>query len=135
MNTHTPGPWIATGFKNTIVNDSNGNTLALRPSHDGSVGNAIANARLIAAAPDLLEACELLLGRLDEDEDQNASGSEIPPALPSRKQQGCNNEQATSLRAGTRLPLSNTMPTPLLLTHALRTLRLRTRPRRDAALD
>ncbi len=72
MNTHTPGPWIATGFKNTIVNDSNGNTLALHPSHDGSVGNAIANARLIAAAPDLLAACELLLGRLDEDEDQNA---------------------------------------------------------------
>lgn len=57
---HTPGPWIATGFKNTVVNDSQGNTIALHPSHDGSVENAIANARLIAAAPDLLE-CAMAL--------------------------------------------------------------------------
>lgn len=53
---HTPGPWIATGYKSTVVNDSQGNTLAIHPSHDGSVETAQANARLIAAAPDLLAA-------------------------------------------------------------------------------
>lgn len=69
---HTPAPWVATGYKNTVVNDANGNTLALYPAHDSTTETAQANAKLIAAAPELLAACELLLGRLDEDEDRNA---------------------------------------------------------------
>lgn len=62
---HTPGPWITCGFENLTVNDRDGNTIIACPG--SSTGTRIemkANARLIAAAPDLLEAlieCEVLL--------------------------------------------------------------------------
>ena len=54
--THTPGPWRAEGWESTIVNDADGNTLCLMPSSDGTLASAKANARLIAAAPDMLDA-------------------------------------------------------------------------------
>lgn len=59
----SPTPWVATGWKRVVVNDANGNTLALCP------GTALeeyqANARLISAAPELLEALEAAVGVLD----------------------------------------------------------------------
>lgn len=59
MNTkHTPGPWKAEGWKGIVVNDSNGHTLALAPGCSYSIEEMAANARLIAAAPDLLEALQ-----------------------------------------------------------------------------
>lgn len=59
---HTHGPWIATGWENIIVNSAQGVTLCLAPQ--GAEGETLktiqANARLIAAAPDLLAALELI---------------------------------------------------------------------------
>lgn len=60
MNTkHTPGPWIATGWENTVVNIpdiySGGHlTICVYPaSGQAPRSEAVANARLIAAAPDM----------------------------------------------------------------------------------
>jgi hypothetical protein len=57
---HTPGPWIASGAKvldkrQTLLADVH--QTASRPSADESA----ANARLIAAAPELYEALRVLL--------------------------------------------------------------------------
>ena len=67
MTKHTPGPWYAdpskrvTGFAVTHDGEPNPLAIALRkPANSYSKGisdiKALANARLIAAAPDLLEA-------------------------------------------------------------------------------
>jgi hypothetical protein len=63
---HTPGPWLFTaemyGLDNMRVfgvNDATGNGVA-NCGHDGR-GQCEANARLIAAAPDLLAALQELL--------------------------------------------------------------------------
>jgi hypothetical protein len=61
--THTPGPWFAT---DTIVAESNrtGSNAICDTAHsryDMSHDEAKANARLIAAAPDLLAALEMVL--------------------------------------------------------------------------
>lgn len=62
MTKHTPGPWVSTGFEGLIVNDSLGRTLALAPGSSTNIPEMSASARLIAAAPDLLDMCERLLG-------------------------------------------------------------------------
>ena len=49
-------PWRAEGYKNVVVNDSEGNTLALFPAGDSELETAQENARLIASAPDMLAA-------------------------------------------------------------------------------
>ena len=54
MSNHTPGPWQVEG---NIISSRTGFTLAKLPGfEDGSVDP---NARLIAAAPELLEALRL----------------------------------------------------------------------------
>ena len=53
---HTPGPWTK---DRNIIEDANGNEIA-RVSYERS-GYVQANARLIAAAPDLLEALRYLV--------------------------------------------------------------------------
>ena len=74
MTTHTPGPWVAELIEAPIINGQtigapNGNILAgngrtggdwiasVKPFSD----SFYANARLLAAAPDLLEACREML--------------------------------------------------------------------------
>ena len=78
MSKHTPGPWHAdpgrrvTGFAVTHDGEPNPIAIALRKprsSHTNGItdSTALANARLIAAAPDLLvalEACEELLSAM-----------------------------------------------------------------------
>ncbi len=57
--THTPGPWFSIATSNighNAVVDADGFTIC-SPSPMGA-----GNARLIAAAPDLLDMCERLLG-------------------------------------------------------------------------
>ena len=67
MTQHTPGPWQVNKklkFSVEAVADGQGiNLIAECCDPDGirSVGEDSANARLIAAAPDLLSALELLL--------------------------------------------------------------------------
>lgn len=79
MSKHTPGPWIArepsdgdewffghrlrNGIygKQIVVSDSRDNEICV---YSGNTDGEIANARLIAAAPDLLEACIEILAEM-----------------------------------------------------------------------
>jgi len=57
---HSPGPWVATGYRKSLVNDNDNKTICCFPSTDGTVETAAANAALIAAAPELLSALRYL---------------------------------------------------------------------------
>lgn len=58
---HTPGPWHVTGDeRGTMITDSTGGQLAIWPEQGGTVEQC-ANARLIAAAPDLLVIVRALI--------------------------------------------------------------------------
>lgn len=66
MNTtkHTPGPWlIATyeSFGNVLSPHSKNKIAMVYDAGVNSQGIGVANAQLIAAAPDLLEACKAVL--------------------------------------------------------------------------
>ena len=67
MSKHTPGPWFAVGAQVETENDSvpdicTCDPQAMRQSHlDWNPKTVQANARLIAAAPDLLEALRMML--------------------------------------------------------------------------
>lgn len=64
MSKHTPGPWHAgRGQQSTIVYDAEGWGVASATVFHGRTEpeTSIANASLIAAAPDLLAALELVL--------------------------------------------------------------------------
>lgn len=58
MSNHTPGPWTVTGWNEIVVSAPNGNTLCLAPGDEKNCpfDRMRANARLIAAAPELLAA-------------------------------------------------------------------------------
>ena len=56
---HTPGPWIATKNADVVAGNTNGliaDAFDGLPHYETDKHIAVANARLIAAAPDLLEA-------------------------------------------------------------------------------
>lgn len=68
---HTPGPWLCTKAKHGVdaghyviatVADDRGDRCLIIHAEVGDDGQGDANARLIAAAPALLEALEALLG-------------------------------------------------------------------------
>jgi len=70
MSEHTPGPWkpprLTIDEKAWFVGDPTGNfDIAIINCEHSPAGSAEANARLIAAAPDLLEAC-LLSQKVEE---------------------------------------------------------------------
>lgn len=78
---HTPGPWTATlGYTPTV---KAGDTLLAAPSAraDDLGGRQLselhANARLIAAAPDLLAACEEALRLLEDQRLYDATTDEM----------------------------------------------------------
>ena len=67
MSKHTPGPWFQVGY---VVEVEDDNTPDICCCHPESVGQAhlkhdeetiVANARLIAAAPDLLDELMILV--------------------------------------------------------------------------
>ena len=67
---HTPGPWELTDLDNYPEAEFCINAVAtpyslIAECFSGSDEQRLANARLIAAAPDLLEICEIVLARLD----------------------------------------------------------------------
>ena len=78
-NEHTPGPWHPSGTRSdapsyVMAGDGEGSAVAICPHLDGEdrYCEHVANASLIAAAPDLLAACEWSLsmmagGRPEED--------------------------------------------------------------------
>jgi len=58
---HTPGPWICEGSTVFSLNDDGLNRMWLHVERHGRPeGESEANARLIAAAPELLEACKAM---------------------------------------------------------------------------
>jgi hypothetical protein len=67
--THTPGPWVAGDWNaHTLqipIDDAYG--IAIARAWGGN-DEATANARLISAAPDLLEALELCIERVEVDD-------------------------------------------------------------------
>lgn len=74
MDKHTPGPWVvdinhATGnpeFIRTFISSSDGGDMYdIANVWCDETGNAKANARLIAAAPDLLAALQIAENALD----------------------------------------------------------------------
>lgn len=66
MSNYTPGPWTAEGWENLVVNAGNV-TLASTPGYtNGNLAEAKANARLIAAAPELLEALKMAIDWANE---------------------------------------------------------------------
>ena len=73
MNSHTPGPWtvhwgMAQGGEGHFIMDSRDlqqfSHIATVTFHDDE-NDTKANARLIAAAPELLEACQMLVALED----------------------------------------------------------------------
>ena len=72
MSKHTPGPWQFSFESDRFVSASSG-IVCTRPSVSagGAAGrNWKANARLIAAAPELLEALNTMLTHMGMDEDE-----------------------------------------------------------------
>lgn len=75
--THTPGPWKAARASNRENDENHWLVTADSPHVDGGIqtvasingpwkaGNYAANARLIAAAPELLAALQAILARVD----------------------------------------------------------------------
>jgi len=61
---HTPGTWHA--HDGQIYPEETGKTLALIPYFDAENKEQEANAKLIAAAPELLDACISTLQSLDQ---------------------------------------------------------------------
>ncbi len=75
---HIPGPWtvgpvdveaerMGALFRTVLANGEH--LVTVEPWEDVSMGELIATARLIAAAPDLLAACKAAPDKLDEDHD------------------------------------------------------------------
>ena len=67
MSEHTPGPWITDGpaqfahrDRGSMVYAKSGNGHLVATLENDNSPNHRENARLIAAAPDLLEACRVL---------------------------------------------------------------------------
>lgn len=93
---HTPGPWTYTGNVFEAIKDASGEIVVygLGP---GSINQTDANARLIAAAPELLKALEkvrvyLLQRTIDNPEDQEAQLALIDVQVAMEKAEGKNDE-------------------------------------------
>ena len=89
-NEHTPGPWAARDLGRGTVEVIGGGDLIARlwrtrvwllPSEQGGDLPAEANARLIAAAPELLEACQEALALISEFELEALDGRDEVPDL------------------------------------------------------
>ena len=60
MSTHSPGPWYFDESDNAIYSEHTRSQVA---AFSDSFWPTVADGRLMAASPDLLEACELLLSQ------------------------------------------------------------------------
>ena len=67
MSKHTPGPWrVVDSWNDYMVESQNGEEIIWQDGPHNTPTINEANARLIAAAPDLLEALENLADYIDE---------------------------------------------------------------------
>lgn len=76
--THTPGPWTV-GPRGASVYRPNGMRIAALDAHADSLGLRAADARLMAAAPELLEACREAIKALN-----NYSTEPVPLSVYNR---------------------------------------------------
>ena len=76
---HTPGPWAKIGA--SIVNAENRNTVAFAVERDGDSATQDANARLIAAAPDLLRELDRLLTAVQQNCDADLVEMGLKPYI------------------------------------------------------
>jgi hypothetical protein len=80
---HTPGPWVVNGFGGgfRVIARMQPHEVAVSATAQG--GDEISNARLIAAAPELLEALQALIPMMEEwhDEFPEYVGDNERPAL------------------------------------------------------
>jgi hypothetical protein len=69
---HTPGPWTVHPASPRKVIDTTGTVIAscgrVEKVPDSIYANYLANARLIAAAPELLEACKQMVGMMEAED-------------------------------------------------------------------
>jgi len=85
MNTkHTPGPWVVVG-SHVERHDGDGIYSRIAACYETTIceehgGTALANARLIAAAPDLLAALRALVHPMASDEDVDHARAAIAKA-------------------------------------------------------
>ena len=70
MSAHTPGPW---GLDGNLIEGPDGERVACITAYSRRTPKQKANARLIAAAPELLEALRGLLNAPDPDEVEDAT--------------------------------------------------------------
>jgi hypothetical protein len=67
MAGHTPGPWVQDRYGSLVGSDSKQVVVwGLGIAHGQRNATAEANARLIAAAPELLEALKSIVGWIEE---------------------------------------------------------------------
>jgi len=65
MSGHTPGPWVVERADDAYCIASVGNLVVMPSSGKVKHDNTEADARLISAAPDLLEALEMIVAEAD----------------------------------------------------------------------
>lgn len=70
MNKHTPGPWECVSNIVRTVRSSDGSGGFLVAECPASIGSRLEDARLIAAAPELLAALNAMLTHMGMDEDE-----------------------------------------------------------------
>jgi hypothetical protein len=73
---HTPAPWQVSPLGNVMKNSLKIAIVEQMPSNDEN--ERMANARLIAAAPDLLSALEFLLADYIAINGEKVTGSSVP---------------------------------------------------------
>jgi len=74
---HTPGPWWNPPFSNEVMTIPRGDIKICKVHAISDNDHGEANAQLIAAAPELLEALKEALTRLKEIRDDHGTNSEI----------------------------------------------------------
>lgn len=87
ITNHTPGPWVAESFDRFVREEATGGTIARVCENDGHTDEKArrampfkANARLIAAAPEMYEALKWALARL-EGHDEQTENTDIRAVL------------------------------------------------------
>jgi hypothetical protein len=84
---HTPGPWrITEGHRDRIIRaiDSDGDDTVIAEVHWWAMAGAaesIANARLIAAAPELLEACKFAFAAMNSEDGRKRAEQALIAAI------------------------------------------------------
>ena len=86
MNKHTQGPWRTGEHFRTMDIKAGHNALVARVEIESAGDKGFANAALIAAAPDLLAACEWALDLLNQYAPEIGPQSHIPGTQATKDQ-------------------------------------------------